>query len=131
MIMALTGNREVVMEVNNRMTMALDARSRVATVVEETFHRAASKYFYLQNLTTMNSNGGLTNCSYGGGGGYGGYDDDLTGAAHHAQQHAGDSGGSDVFSNVVNHLGQNKQNISNQQINEQGLYLGIPRSSKC
>lgn len=130
MNMALVGNREVVMEVSNRMTMALDASSMVATVVEETYHRAASKFFYFQGLATINSNGRLTNCSYGGGGGYGGNDDDLSAAAHHAQQHAGDSGDSNMFSNVANHLGQNKQNIGNQQINEQGLYLHIPRSFK-
>jgi hypothetical protein len=48
-------------------------------------------------------------------------DDDLSGAAQHAQQHAGNSGDSNMFSNVVSHLGQNKQNIGNQQINEQGM----------
>jgi len=44
----------------------------------------------------------------------------LSGAAHHAQQHAGDSGDSNMFSSVISHLGQNKQNIGNQQIDEQG-----------
>ena len=65
--------------------------------------------------------GGAGNNNYGGGVGYGG-DDDLSGAARHAQQHAGDSGDSNLFSSVLNHLGQNKQNIGNQQLDEQGKY---------
>jgi hypothetical protein len=36
-------------------------------------------------------------------------EDDLSGAASHAQEHAGDSGDSSIFSSVINHLGQNKQ----------------------
>jgi hypothetical protein len=46
-------------------------------------------------------------------------EDDLSGAASHAQEHAGDSGDSSIFSSVINHLGQNKQQIGNQQLNEQ------------
>ncbi|KAF4635149.1 hypothetical protein G7Y89_g2946 [Cudoniella acicularis] len=57
--------------------------------------------------------------NYGGGGGYGGNDDDLQGAAHHAQQHAGDSGDSSVFSSVLGKLAGNKQNIQQQPIDEQ------------
>jgi len=56
--------------------------------------------------------------NYGGGGGYGG-DEDLSGAAHHAQQHAGDSGDSGIFSSVLSALGQNKQNIGNSHLDEQ------------
>jgi hypothetical protein len=44
----------------------------------------------------------------------------LSGAAQHAQQHAGDSDDSAIFSSVSGRLGQNRQNIGSQQINEQG-----------
>lgn len=114
MTTALADNREeVAMVVNNRMIMAPDASSSRAMEVRET----TSKVHY----TSRPKNRTLTRASYGGGGGYGG-DDDLRGAAHHAQQHAGDSGDSNIFSNVISHLGQNKQNIGNQQINEQGTF---------
>jgi hypothetical protein len=59
----------------------------------------------------------ITN-SYPGGGNYGG-DDDLGGAARHAEQHAGDSGDSSIFSSVLSAIGQNKHGIANQPINEQ------------
>ena len=112
MTMALADNREeVVMVANNRMIMAPDASSSKAMEVQET----TSKVYHTSRPKIRT----LTRASYGGGGGYGG-DDDLSGAAHHAQQHAGDSGDSNMFSNVISHLGQNKQNIGNQQINEQG-----------
>lgn len=63
----------------------------------------------------------LIHHSYGGGGGYGGGDDDFSSAAQHAQQHAGDSGDGGMFSSIANHLGQNKQHIASQPINEQGM----------
>jgi len=43
----------------------------------------------------------------------------LSGAAQHAQQHAGDSGDAGIFSNVLGRIGQNKQNIGSQPIDEQ------------
>jgi hypothetical protein len=106
--------------VEDRIIMAEDSKTtalKVDAQEEETFLRAESKSLnpkaVAQKLTPK--------ISYGGGGGYGGGDDnDLSGAAHHAQQHAGDSGDSGMFSTVLNHLGQNKQNIANQPINEQG-----------
>lgn len=55
-----------------------------------------------------------------------GDNDDLNGAAHHAAQHAGSSGDPGVFSNVLSNLGQNKQSIGSQRINEQGRSF-----SKC
>merc|ERR1712230_23908 len=58
--------------------------------------------------------------NYGGGGGYGGGDDDdLTGAAEHAERHAGSSGDSSLFSSILSSLGQNKQSIGNSNLNEQ------------
>jgi len=63
-------------------------------------------------------------CSYGGGGGYANEDDDdLQGAARHANQHAGSSGDANMFSNVLSMIGQNKQSIGNQNIDEQGEFL--------
>lgn len=56
--------------------------------------------------------------SYGGGGGYGG-SGDFGGAMSHAEQHGGDSADSSIYSNVLGRLGQNQQNIGNQQIDEQ------------
>merc|ERR1712225_73694 len=53
-------------------------------------------------------------------GGYGGGDDDdLTGAAEHAERHAGSSGDSSLFSSILSSLGQNKQSIGNSNLNEQ------------
>ncbi|RDW73113.1 hypothetical protein BP6252_07020 [Coleophoma cylindrospora] len=58
--------------------------------------------------------------NYGGGGGYaGGDDDDLSGAQHHAEQHAGNEGDRNIFSNVLGMLGQNKQNIGQGHVNEE------------
>ncbi len=68
--------------------------------------------------------------NYGGGGGYGGGNDDLTGAAQHAQQHAGGSGDAGIFSEVSSFLGQNKQNIGQQGMNQQGESPGGARNSK-
>jgi len=49
----------------------------------------------------------------------------LSGAAQHASQHAGDSGDDSIFSKVLGHLGQNKQHIGGQQINEQGKLITL------
>jgi len=69
--------------------------------------------------------GGGGNNSYGGGGGYGADDEDLKGAAHHAQEHAGDSGDSSLFSSVLGYLGQNKHNIGNQDVDEEGMLFQL------
>jgi hypothetical protein len=45
----------------------------------------------------------------------------MSSAAHHAQQHAGDSSDSGIFSSVLSQLGQNKHNIGNQPIDEQRI----------
>ena len=73
--------------------------------------------------------GGQGGQGYGGtqGGGYGGggfnnpNDEDLQGAAHHAQQHAGSSGDSNIFSSVLGNLMGNKQNIQQGHLDEQGM----------
>jgi hypothetical protein len=46
----------------------------------------------------------------------------MSGAAQHAQQHAGNSGDAGIFGDVASFLGQNKQHIGNQSVNEQGEY---------
>lgn len=137
--MALAVNKVVVMEVVTevvKMTMALDVSKEAleaanmsssrAMEVEETCRKVAGKCSYLQSLISANLNQVLTRGSYGGGGGYGADDYDPRGAAHHAQQHAGDSGDSHMFSNVLNHLGQNRQHFGNQQIDEQGSMPSHP-----
>lgn len=59
---------------------------------------------------------------YGGGGGYNTQnDEDLQGAAHHAQQHSGNSGDSNIFSSVLGNLMGNKQNIQQGHLDEQGM----------
>ncbi|KAI6708556.1 hypothetical protein JHW43_008912 [Diplocarpon mali] len=58
--------------------------------------------------------------NYGGGGGYANPDDDdLSGAAKHAERHAGSSGDLSIFSSVLSSLGQKKQDIGNSKLNEQ------------
>ncbi|PBP19879.1 beta-flanking protein [Diplocarpon rosae] len=58
--------------------------------------------------------------NYGGGGCYARPDDDdLSGAAQHAERHAGSSGDFSIFSSVLSSLGQNKQSIGNSNLNEQ------------
>ena len=121
-VMNTTDGRKskVDMAADSKVVMAEDSKTtalKVDAQEEETFLRAESKSFNSKVVTQK-----LTpKISYGGGGGYGGGDDDdLSGAAHHAQQHAGNSGDSGMFSAALNHLGQNKQNIANQPINEQG-----------
>ncbi|KAI1752814.1 ClpP/crotonase [Xylaria castorea] len=47
-------------------------------------------------------------------------DDDWRGAAQHASQHAGDSGDTDLFSNLLGALGQKKQRLANEDIDEDG-----------
>ncbi|KAI0861068.1 hypothetical protein F4860DRAFT_514138 [Xylaria cubensis] len=46
-------------------------------------------------------------------------DDDWNGAAQHASQHAGDSGDTDLFSNLLGALGQKKQRIADEDIDEE------------
>ena len=60
----------------------------------------------------------------------------MSGAMQHAQQHAGDSGDEGIFSNVLGFLGQNKQHIANQEVNEQREsdalgYICIANSFRC
>jgi len=58
--------------------------------------------------------------AYPGGGGYRHEDDeDLRGAAQHASQHAGQSGSSGLFASVLNAVGQNKNHLANQDVDEQ------------
>ncbi|KAH9906566.1 hypothetical protein F4778DRAFT_726602 [Xylariomycetidae sp. FL2044] len=45
-------------------------------------------------------------------------DDDLRGAAEHASRHAGSSGDSDLFSNLLGALGQKKQSLSAEDVDE-------------
>jgi len=72
--------------------------------------------------------GGGQGQSYGGGGGGGGNygggggrndGDEFSGAMHHAEQHAGSSGDSSLFSNALGFLSNNKQNIGNSDLDEQ------------
>ncbi|KAI0415926.1 hypothetical protein F5X98DRAFT_345319 [Xylaria grammica] len=45
-------------------------------------------------------------------------DDDWSGAASHASQHAGDSGSADLFSNLLGALGQKKQRLAEEDVDE-------------
>ncbi|KAI8626634.1 hypothetical protein F5Y19DRAFT_488010 [Xylariaceae sp. FL1651] len=45
-------------------------------------------------------------------------DDDFRGAAEHASRHAGDSGDTDLFSNLLGSLGQKKQKLANEDLDE-------------
>ncbi|KAH8595258.1 hypothetical protein B0O99DRAFT_572613 [Bisporella sp. PMI_857] len=56
--------------------------------------------------------------SYGGGGGYG-VEEDLSGAAKHAQEHAGSDGDASIFSSVLSAISQNKHHIQQQPVDEQ------------
>lgn len=58
--------------------------------------------------------------NYGGGGGYSNEDDDLGGAARHAEENAGDSADSSIFSSVLGMLGQKKEAIKDSDLDEQG-----------
>ena len=49
--------------------------------------------------------------------------DDFSSAAKHATQHAGSSADSNIFSSVLSALGQNRQSIATQNVNEQGSFL--------
>ncbi|KAI0473655.1 hypothetical protein GGR56DRAFT_648437 [Xylariaceae sp. FL0804] len=55
--------------------------------------------------------------SYPAGGGYGG--DDFSGAAEHASRHAGESGSSSLFSGLLGALGQKKESLSQEDIDEE------------
>lgn len=46
----------------------------------------------------------------------------MSGALQHAQQHSGDSGDEGIFSSVLGFLGQNKQHIGQQEVDEQRKY---------
>lgn len=46
--------------------------------------------------------------------------DDFSAAGRHASQHAGNSGDSNIFSNVLSLLSQRKNDIGNEDIDEQG-----------
>lgn len=54
-----------------------------------------------------------------GGGGYGGGSDDFSGAAQHASRHAGDSGDSGMFSNVLGSLMGQQHHLQNQDVDEE------------
>ncbi|KAI0506901.1 hypothetical protein F5B22DRAFT_427446 [Xylaria bambusicola] len=61
------------------------------------------------------------NATHGGAypaGGHRADDDDWRGAADHASQHAGDSGNADLFSNLLGSLGQKKQRLAEEDIDE-------------
>ncbi|OTA91154.1 hypothetical protein M434DRAFT_397412 [Hypoxylon sp. CO27-5] len=45
-------------------------------------------------------------------------DDDLRGASEHATRHAGSSGSSDLFSNLLGALTQKKQTLANEDVDE-------------
>lgn len=45
-------------------------------------------------------------------------DDDLRGASEHATRHAGSSGSSDLFSNLLGALTQKKQSLANEDVDE-------------
>jgi hypothetical protein len=49
-------------------------------------------------------------------------DEDFRGAAERASQHAGDSGDTSMFANVLGHIGQKKQHLANQDIDEEGEF---------
>jgi len=55
--------------------------------------------------------------------GAGGYphadDDDLRGAAEQASKHAGDSGDRDLFSSIISALGDKKQALASEDVDEQ------------
>lgn len=55
-------------------------------------------------------------------GGYGRDDDDLRGAAEHASRHAGDSGDSSLFSNLLGALGQKKASLAQEDVDEDGMF---------
>ena len=56
---------------------------------------------------------------------HGGDDDDMNNAAEEASRQAGDSGDTDLFSSVLGAITQNKQQIANQDLDEEGEW---PRS---
>jgi hypothetical protein len=117
------GEVRINMEVDNsKVAMAGEDNKTTLTVVDalvaETSPKVESKAS-CEKINIINTDD--TTDSYGGGGGYGGGDDDdLSGAAQHAQQHAGDSGDPSIFSNALGRIGQNKQHIGSQPIDEQG-----------
>lgn len=61
----------------------------------------------------------------GGGGGGGLQNDVLKMAQQHASASAGSSGNSDLFSNIMNAVGQKQDKIQNEDIDEEGAFKGI------
>lgn len=56
-------------------------------------------------------------------------DDDFRGAADTASRHAGDSGDSNIFSNILQSLASKKQQVAQEDIDEDGeLRIYIPAS---
>ncbi len=53
-------------------------------------------------------------------------DDDWKDAANHASQHAGDSGNADLFSNLLGALGQKKQRLAEEDVDEDGQCYPLP-----
>lgn len=53
-------------------------------------------------------------------------DDDWRDAAQHASNHAGDSGNADLFSNLLGALGQKKERLANEDVDEDGQSFPIP-----
>lgn len=51
--------------------------------------------------------------------------DEFSSAARHANQHAGSSADPDIFSSVLSALGQNRQSIANQDVDEQGTLFQL------
>lgn len=96
--------------------------NKIKDTAVEMDNRAAGTFHSKHSLTLQII---LTKYSYGGGNNDDD-DDDLSGAARHAEQHAGSSGDSSIFSSVLSSLGQNKQHIANQGINEQGSFISTP-----
>ena len=52
-------------------------------------------------------------------------DDDWSGAADHASQHAGDSGNADLFGSLLGALGQKKQRLAEEDIDEDGRCFSL------
>jgi len=60
-------------------------------------------------------------CAVGAGGYPHADDDDLRGAAEQASKHAGDSGDRDLFSSIISALGDKKQALASEDVDEQGI----------
>lgn len=98
-----------------KRTMATKAEATVRDQIRECSTTYGSCWYLIQ---TTGPQGG----SYPAGG-YG-QDDDLQGAAEHASRHAGSSGDSSMFSNLLGSLSQNKGRLANEDVDEDGK-LGV------